>query len=184
LEAVAVPLLPTAAGATLPGSRAHEEFIELWLSLGLGMIGGVLAWLAIEWVGKPIAAFLALRGSVIEELHFYATVDEESPPEIREEARNRLRRLSRKMYELNEDSNMSLHLYFSWRQTDFRLAAEGLVGASNCLPAQRDGSMALMQDMVERGMGLRRTHSDRDIRDIRARLAAKIGATDIRSMPT
>ena len=105
-----------------------EEFIELWLSLGLGMIGGVLAWLAIEWLRKPIAAFLALRGSVIEELHFYAAVDEDSPPEIREEARNRLRQLSRKMYEFNDDLSMSLHLYFSWRHADFRLAVEGLVG--------------------------------------------------------
>jgi len=161
-----------------------EEFIELWLVLGLGMIGGILSWLAIEWVGRPIAAFLALRGSVIEELHFYANVDAGSPPKIREEARNRLRRLSREIYELDEDSTMPLHLYFSWRRTDLRLASEGLIGLSNCLPAQRDGSMALMRDMVERGMRLRRTYSDKDIRDIRARLAAKIGLADVRSTPT
>jgi hypothetical protein len=160
------------------------EFIELSLSLGSGMIGGILAWLVIEWVGKPIAVFLALRRSVIEELHFYANVEEESPLEIREEARHRLRRLSREMYKLDQDSSLPLSLYFSWRQADLRLASEGLVAVSKCLPAQRDGSMALMRDMVERGMGLGRTYSDEHIRTIRARLAANIGLADVRSTPT
>ena len=100
----------------------REFIVLLSLSLGSGMIGGIVAWLVIEWVGKPIASFLALRRSVIEELHFYANVEEESPPEIREEARHRLRQRNRyaaaeHRHRGNLDVSQIPHIFFSAHQS-------------------------------------------------------------------
>ena len=62
--------------------------------------------------------------------------------------------------------DFSLH-----RRADIDLASEGLVGFSNCLPEHRDGSLALMRDRIERGMGLPRSLTDKLIRVIEQRVA-------------
>jgi hypothetical protein len=78
------------------------KLIDLWPSLGAGVVGGFLSWfltwlcslLAGEWVEKPVAEFRRLRSSIVEELHFYANVHEEPPTDVREAAKERIRRLS------------------------------------------------------------------------------------------
>jgi hypothetical protein len=148
-----------------------RKLLDLWPSLGVGMLGGVLSWFATDWVTKPIAAFRTLRESVIEELHFFANVYEGSPPHIREEASRRIRRLGSEAHKLNESSTLPLRWYLWWRRADLGLASEGLVGFSNCLPEHRDGSLALMRDRIERGMGLPRSLTDELIRVIEQRVA-------------
>jgi hypothetical protein len=147
------------------------KLLDLWPSLGVGMLGGVLSWFATEWVAKPIAAFRVLRGSVIEELHFFANGYEGSPPNVREEASRRIRRVSSEAHKLNVNSTIPLRCYLWWRRADLGLASEGLVGFSNCLPEHRDGSLALMRDRIERGMGLPRSLTDKLVRVIEQRVA-------------
>ena len=156
---------------TCSGCVMLAKLVDLLPSLGVGMLGGVLSWFATEWVTKPIAAFRTLRGSVIEELHFFANVYEGSPPDVREEASKRIRRLGSEAHKLDESSTIPLRWYLWWRRADLGLASEGLVGFSNCLPTPRDGSLALMRDRVERGMGLARSLSDKLIRVIEQRVA-------------
>ena len=147
------------------------KLFDLLPSLGVGMLGGVLSWFATDWVTKPIAAFRTLRESVIEELHFFANVYDGSPPHIREEASRHIRRLGSEAHKLNESSTFPLRWYLWWRRADLGLASEGLVGFSNCLPEHRDGSLALMRDRIERGMGLPRSLTDKLIWVIEQRVA-------------
>jgi hypothetical protein len=146
------------------------KLFDLLPSLGVGMLGGVLSWFATEWVTKPIAAFRTLRGSVVEELHFFANVYDGSPPDVREEASRRIRRLGSEAHKLDVNRTIPSRCYLWYRGVDLGLASEGLVGFSNCLPTPRDGSLALMRDRVERGMGMPRSLSDKLVQVIERRV--------------
>jgi hypothetical protein len=92
-------------------------------------------------------------------------------PNVREEASRRIRRLGCEAHKLDVNKTIPLRCYLWWRRADLGRASEGLVGFSNCLPEHRDGSLALMRDRIERGMGLPRSLTDKLIRVIEQRVA-------------
>jgi hypothetical protein len=122
----------------------------------LGIVGGFFAWIATNFLGKPLLDFLALRSQVQEEITFTGNVGPMTAhtPEY-DEAVESLRRLGAKMRATNVDAQLMLRRPLRWfllkSGYDLEKAARNLIGLSNAMALPHDkraGHITSIQDAL------------------------------------
>ena len=98
------------------------------------IVVAIIGYLGLNFVGKDIVSFRALRREILQELDNTANVDQREGNEARwDQASSKLRSLSVSLSAVHKTSNRIVRWYF-WRN-DYNLpnAARGLMGISNSL---------------------------------------------------
>jgi len=138
----------------------------MWAAIAAILLG-VLGWLVTNFFAKPLLDFLNLRKQVHEEIVYTGNVGAmvaETP--AFDKAVDALRRLGAKVQATAVTDSVILHWFLAKCGYDLHKAGRGLIGLSNTLHMQQDGSRAVQTNWVQVGLKLPRDYDDAALRAI------------------
>ena len=140
--------------------RASHAF-RMW-NLVLGtIVGGILGWVARQYLAAPLERFNELRAHVSEALFFTANVSRRDiDPDRYDEAADELRRLAAQLRGLHDSSTKPVRWYFVWKGYELTEAIAALTGFSNSL-SDKTGQKAMYRYDVEKALKLPLSYSVR-----------------------
>jgi hypothetical protein len=137
----------------------------MWSAIASVLLG-VVGWLGVSFVGKPLLDFLNLRSQVHEEIIFTGNVGPMATGgSDYEKAEDSLRRLGAKVHATNATASLPLRWYLSKAGYDLVRAGGGLIGLCNSLRDDPSNFVrARHTNSIQVGLNLPRDRNDESMR--------------------
>jgi hypothetical protein len=137
----------------------------MWSAIASFLLG-VVGWLGVSFVGKPLLDFLNLRSQVHEEIIFTGNVGPMAAgTSAYDKAEDSLRRLGAKVHATNVTASLPLRWYLSKAGYDLVKAGGGLFGLCNSLADNpSDLFRAGHTNSIQVGLNLPRDRNDESLR--------------------